>query len=191
MQLIRFAGSKPVSAIAKLLDRSFHSVKEKAKAEKICLYQGTYTACQVAKHLRCNERTVWNLLKRLKISVPRRRYQNRGYAMISDEQLWRLEDNFMGKKWSSVNSFCINCGRNDRKHHAYGLCLRCYERDRTFQNEAQLWHIRLRAFFNQLIDAIDNKQLDFVNIKNDSGSARCKIDFLTTNGYSCDLEIDL
>jgi hypothetical protein len=41
------------------------------------------------------------------------------------------------EKWSLKFDCCVNCGRNDVKHIARGLCLNCYERETSKRNRGK------------------------------------------------------
>lgn len=161
IQLWRLAGTRSVSSIAESLGRSSGSVLAKARTEGLSLARGTFTVLQVSRRLDCNERTVWNIIKRLELRVRRRHKQGRGYAMLSEEQVHRIEEKYRTDVWSCHGDTCRNCGRSDRRHHSHGFCQRCYDRWRKYRDEGEPWHTRFRAFLNQMMDAVDGRKLEY------------------------------
>jgi len=163
--LISNAARKPVSYISKKLERSISSITSKARKMGVNLFQGTYTIRGVCRELGCGRYIVWKIIDELNMRIKRRGVTAKkdGYCMISDEQLEKICDGYDSylecrDRWApelGIDS-CIICGRDDREHSAKGFCARCYRRQSKIGNKKLEWYIRIRAAFNQMVDAVES-----------------------------------
>ena len=190
--LWEMAGVRPVGSIAKRLGRSVSAVTEKAQREGVKLFQGTYTIRQLCVKLGADPTTVWRICKRLGLRVKRRVSEGgRGYTMISEDQAWNIAaayqvDLDLRAGWAMNYAACVSCGRTDRKHAARGLCVRCYDRERTIQDKEKSWHERLRAVVSQVMDGLADEAWDYGILEFSPGRIR---GVMEADGYAWTTEI--